>query len=151
MLPSFRFALAAGLLCLAACQRAPDTDGATPPPSPRASTPAAGAATAATPAATPATPAGATPQPAGADVGDDGIADHYACDAGARLSRKDDGSFRAEIPGNPPVRLARIAGSHPPVFTGASLYLRIEGTGEAILSQGDLANELRCKPGQAPA
>lgn len=67
----------------------------------------------------------------------------YACDAGATLTRNPDGSLRAEIPGNPPVRLARIAGSEPPVYTGASLYLRI-GNGEAILSQGDRANELHC-------
>lgn len=228
MLPSFRFALAAGLLCLAACQRAPDTDGATPPPTPRAAGTSAPAAS--PPSASAAARGGADAPTAdyacadgtrvqaafgdhdatlrwpdgrsltlpraesasrgggdayvgdtvslqrdgtrlqlhdgertatdcapatGADAGDAGsddtVAAHYACEAGTRLSRKEDGSFRAEIPGNPPVRLTRIAGSHPPVFTGASLYLRIEGNGDAILSQGDRTNELRCKPGQAPA
>lgn len=70
----------------------------------------------------------------------------YACDAGTTLTRNDDGSFRAEIPGNPPVRLTRITGSEPPVYTGASLYLRI-ADGDAMLSQGDGANELHCTAG----
>jgi hypothetical protein len=30
------------------------------------------------------------------------------------------------------------------VYTGASLYLRIGDGGDAILSQGDRTNELRC-------
>jgi hypothetical protein len=72
-----------------------------------------------------------------------GAAARYACEGDATLVREADGSFRAEIPGNPPVRLAPIAGSTPPVYTGASLYLRI-GDGGATLSQGDRANELRC-------
>lgn len=96
----------------------------------------------------PATPAAST---GAGDSANDMIGDAYACDAGTRLIRKDDGSFRAEIPGNAPVRLARIAGSEPPVFTGASLYLRIEGSGVAILSQGDRTNELRCASSHAPA
>ena len=231
MPPSFRFALAAGLLCLAACQRSPDAD-VVPPPSTGAPTPGTVATAPADatppPMATPGSVASGTggdyacadgtrlqvrfgdhdatlhwsggrslvlpraesaskgggdvyvgetvslqrdgarlqlhdggraatdcSPAASADAGnatnDDAIADHYACDAGTRLSRKSDGSFRAEIPGNAPVRLARIAGSAPPVFTGASLYLRIEDGGDAILSQGDRTNELRCKPGQAPA
>jgi hypothetical protein len=140
MRPAFRLALAAALLCLAACQRSPVAEGAAPPPS--ANGAAANPANDATP---PPAPAAATATPASRG-GDD-----YACDAGARLSRKDDGSFRAEIPGNAPVRLARIAGSTPPVFTGASLYLRIEPDGEATLSQGDRTNELHCSPGKAPA
>jgi hypothetical protein len=36
------------------------------------------------------------------------------------------------------------------VFTGASLYLRIENDGDAILSQGDRTNVLRCTAIQAP-
>lgn len=146
MPPSFRFALAAGLLCLAACQRSPDAD-VVPPPSTSATT---SGSTAPADAATQPVPAG-TRGAANATTDDGAIADHYACDAGTRLNRREDGSFRAEIPGNAPVRLARIAGSTPPVFTGASLYLRIEGSGDAILSQGDRTNELRCTPGQAPA
>jgi hypothetical protein len=67
----------------------------------------------------------------------------YACDAGTTLTRNDDGSYRAEVPGNPAVRMGRIAGSEPPVYTGASLYLRI-GDGDAVLTQGDRANELHC-------
>lgn len=71
----------------------------------------------------------------------------YACDANTTLTRKDDGSYRAEVPGNPPIRLTRIAGSTPPVYTGASLYLRIGNDGDAILSQGDRTNELHCTAG----
>lgn len=236
MLPAFRFALAAGLFCLAACQRPPDAGGVVPAPSTStpstpAPTPGAGIAPAGGAAPPPmATPGGAATTgadyacadgtrlqvrfgdhdatlhwPGGrslvlpraesasrgggdvyvgetaslqrdgarlqlhdgeraatdcatagaADAGsaqrDEAIAGRYACDAGTRLTRKDDGSFRAEIPGNAPVRLARIAGSRPPVFTGASLYLRIEDGGDAILSQGDRTNELRCTSVQAPA
>jgi hypothetical protein len=74
-------------------------------------------------------------------------ASRYACDAGTVLTRNEDGSYRAEIPGNAPIRLTRIAGSTPPVYTGSSLYLRI-GDGGAILSQGDRTNELRCTAGR---
>lgn len=95
------------------------------------------AATDCDPEATAATPGAPREAPPGA------AAARYACDAGTTLTRKDDGSFHAEIPGNPPVRLTRIAGSEPPVYTGASLYLRI-GDGDAILSQGDRADELHC-------
>ncbi len=232
MRPAFRLALAAALLCLAACQRSPDAEGAAPPQSANAAAahpatdampPPAPAAATATPdsrggddyacadgtrlragfgehdatlrwpdgrsitlpraesaskrggdayvgatvsvqrdgtrlqlhdgerAATDCAAAAPADTAAGDATGDGAIADHYACDAGARLNRKDDGSFRAEIPGNAPVRLARIAGSTPPVFTGASLYLRIEPDGEATLSQGDRTNELHCSPGKAPA
>lgn len=232
MLPAFRLVLAAGMLCLAACQRSPDADGVAPPPSPSGTTPRASAPADATPPTTPAAAPGTAGTAGGRDyvcadgtrlqaafgdhdatlrwpdgrsitlpraesaskgggdvyVGDtvslqrdrmrlqlhdgeraatecsaaaaanagdkaggDAIATNYTCEAGTRLTRRDDGSFRAEIPGNAPVRLARIAGSAPPVFTGASLYLRIEDGGDAILSQGDRTNELRCKPGQAPA
>lgn len=95
-------------------------------------------------------PAATTPVAAGTAAADAGAppmtAARYACDAGAVLARKDDGSFRAEVPGNPPIRLTRIAGSDPPVYTGASLYLRI-GAGDAVLSQSDRANELRCIAG----
>ena len=139
MLPSYRFALAAGLLCLAACQRSPDADAEAVAPPPPSS------------AATPGAPAPAPASASAEATADDAIAASYTCDAGTRLTRRDDGSFRAVIPGNAPVRLVRIADSRPPVFTGASLYLRIEGNGEAILSQGDRANELRCTSDQAPA
>ena len=91
-------------------------------PAPTDTTPVAAAAAAAAPAA------------------------RYACDADTVLTRRDDGSFRAEVPGSPPVRLTRIAGSNPPVYTGASLYLRI-GAGDAILSQSDRTNELHCIAG----
>lgn len=77
---------------------------------------------------------------------DGGIAARYACDPGTVLTRNEDGSFHARIPGNPPIRLTRIAGSTPPVYTGASLYLRIGDDG-AILSQGDRTNELHCTAG----
>lgn len=77
---------------------------------------------------------------------DNGAAARYACDAGVALSRNEDGSVRAEVPGNPAVRLTRIAGSTPPVYTGGELYLRIEADG-AILSQADGSNELRCAAG----
>ena len=84
-----------------------------------------------------------TPAASGADVA---AAARYACEGDTTLVRKDDGSYRAEIPGNAPIRLTRIAGSTPPVYTGASLYLRI-GDGDAILSQGDRTNELHCTAG----
>lgn len=83
---------------------------------------------------------------AGSDADGSGIAARYACDPGTVLTRNEDGSFHARIPGNPPIRLTRIAGSTPPVYTGASLYLRIGDDG-AILSQGDRTNELRCTAG----
>lgn len=92
--------------------------------------------------ATAPTTASARASVAGADTA--GGAARYACDAGTVLSRNDDGSYRAEVPGNPAVRLTRIAGSEPAVYTGASLYLRIGDGGNAMLSQGDRANELRC-------
>jgi hypothetical protein len=143
MIRMFRLAVAAGWLCLAACQPAPDANGTASPPS------TTGAA--ANPA-TDAMPPPAAGEPAAAPTfagGDD--YDQYACDAGVRLIRNDDGSFRAEVPGNAPVRLSRITGSDPAVFTGSSLYLRIGPDGTAILSQGDRTNELRCSAGQAHA
>ncbi|MGN6112870.1 MAG: hypothetical protein ACTHOC_07660 [Luteimonas sp.] len=84
------------------------------------------------------------PVAAAAPLASGDAAARYACDGDTTLIRKDDGSYRAEVPGNPPVRLTRIAGSTPPVYTGASLYLRIGDGGDAILSQGDRTNELRC-------
>ena len=152
---AFRLALAAGLVCLVACGRTPDADDSAAPPPARAAAPAAAGAPAAAatppPAAAPGTPATPVASASAGNNAGDAIADAYACDAGTRLTRQDDGSFRAEIPGNAPIRLARIAGSAPPVFTGASLYLRIEGSGVAILSQGDRTNELRCAASHAPA
>lgn len=142
MLPAFRLAFAAGLVCLVSCQRTPDTDDTAPPPADAAPTVVPKAAVS-SPTAPPAAPSIAPPAA--------GIADRYVCEANTTLIRKDDGSFRAEVPGNPPVRLARIAGSDPVVFTGSSLYLRIEPDGTAILSQGDRTNELRCTAGQGPA
>jgi hypothetical protein len=73
-------------------------------------------------------------------------ATRYACEGNATLIRGDDGSYRAQVPGNQPIRLTRIAGSTPPVYTGDSLYLRIGDDG-AILSQGDRTNELHCTAG----
>jgi hypothetical protein len=102
-------------------------------------------------AATTCEPASAAPAPgddtrAGSGPDASGVAARYACDPGTVLTRDEDGSFHARIPGNPPVRLTRIAGSTPPVYTGASLYLRIDDDG-AILSQGDRTNELHCTAG----
>ncbi len=212
MPPSFRLVPVAALLCLAvACQRAPDTEAATPPAAyapasapatsvayacadgtrlrvdfgdhqaalqwgdgrtltlPRAESASKGGGDvyvgetvslqrdgtrlqlhdgARAPTSCEAEPGAAASAPAAAASASPraDIAARYACDAGVVLTRNDDGSFRAEIPGNPPVRLGRIAGSVPPVFTGASLYLRI-GNGDAVLSQGDRANELHCTAG----
>jgi hypothetical protein len=232
MIRMFRLAVAAGWLCLAACQPAPDANGTASPPSttgaaanpatdamapPTAGEPAAaptfgggddyacadgtrlqvafgghaatlrwsGGRTVTLPRAESASKSGgdayvgdtvslerdgtrltlhdgeraatdcaaraASDTASGHATGDDAVADQYACDAGARLIRKDDGSFRAEVPGNAPVRLSRITGSDPAVFTGSSLYLRIDPDGTAILSQGDRTNELRCSAGQAHA
>lgn len=145
MHPAFRLACAAGVLCIAACHRTPDADAGTPAAAAEAAAPAA-----ATPPPAPIVPPAAATAGSTGSAGSESIADHYACDAGTRLSRNEDGSFRAEIPRNAPIRLARIAGSEPPVFTGSSLYLRIESGGDAILSQGDRTNELRCTAARAP-
>src|SRR5690348_8058822 len=74
MRPAFRLALAAALLCLAACQRSPDAEGAAPPQSANAA-----AAHPATDAMPPPAPAAATAIPASRG-GDD-----YACADGTRL------------------------------------------------------------------
>lgn len=166
---SIRFAAALLLLSAAACQRGPARadEAAQAPPAPDA------AGSPAAPEAPPASPAGGAvytcddgsalqvndgtralacdPAPGAAAstaafAPDNGAAARYACDAGVALSRNEDGSVRAEVPGNPAVRLTRIAGSTPPVYTGGELYLRIEADG-AILSQADGSNELRCAAG----
>jgi hypothetical protein len=109
------------------------------------------AATSCEPAAADTAPLAGGPANADANAGAGASGDagaiaaaRYACEGDTTLLRKDDGSDRAEVPRNPPVRLTRIAGSTPPVYTGASLYLRIGEGGDAILSQGDRTNELRC-------
>jgi membrane-bound inhibitor of C-type lysozyme len=102
------------------------------------------AATDCDPATAAATPVAGGSSNADVGVSSDAAAARYACEGDTILIRKEDGSYRAEVPGNPPVRLTRIAGSTPPVYTGASLYLRIGDGGDAILSQGDRTNELRC-------
>jgi hypothetical protein len=99
-------------------------------------------------AATACSPAGAMPKAAVAQpaVATASGAVRYACDPETTVTRNADGSYRVDLPRSPPIRLTRIAGSNPPVYTGASLYLRIERDG-AILSQGDRTNELRCSAG----
>lgn len=67
----------------------------------------------------------------------------FNCDPGTEVTLDADGGGRVVLPDGQIVDLSRIAGSGPTVYTGASLYLRVEGDG-AWLSQGDGSNELAC-------
>lgn len=67
----------------------------------------------------------------------------YDCEAGTTVTVDPSGSARVALPDGQVVGLSRIAGSTPPVYTGGSLYLRIEGGG-ARLSQADRNDELAC-------
>ena len=82
-----------------------------------------------------ATPA---PTPTTADA-----AARFHCEPGTQVTLDADGGGRVVLPGGQVVELSRIAGSGPTVYSGASLYLRIEGD-RAWLSQGDGSNELAC-------
>ena len=70
----------------------------------------------------------------------------FHCEPGTQVTLDADGGGRVVLPGGQVVELSRIAGSGPTVYSGASLYLRIEGD-RAWLSQGDGSNELACTLG----
>jgi hypothetical protein len=112
----------AALLLLAGCNRDAASDAPT---------------TAAAPAAAPA--------PAAPAAGDDaGVTMRYACDGNTTVAILGSDSARVDLPDGPDVTLSKVAGSAPPVFTGADLYFAIGDSG-AHLSQGDRTNELGCQ------
>ena len=80
----------------------------------------------------------AAPAPAATDA----VA-RFDCGSGTQVSLDAEGRARVALPDGRVVGLSRIAGSGPTVYTGASLYLRVEGDA-AWLSQGDSSSELAC-------
>jgi hypothetical protein len=69
----------------------------------------------------------------------------YACDSGTTVTLRAAGTAEAVLPDGQSVRLTRITGSTPTVYTGQLLYFTLdEDGGGARLSQEDAANELRC-------
>lgn len=80
-----------------------------------------------------------------AEAEDAGVTMRYACDAGTGVTVYEDGTARVSLPQGRSVRVSRIAGSAPPVFTGQSLYFTIGEQG-ARLSQDGQASELACRP-----
>lgn len=98
--------------------------------------------------AEPPAPAADTPAPAAdaADARDDaGALMRYACDGDTDVAVLAGDRARVLLPDGRSVTLAKVAGSHPPVFTGADLYFAIGDSG-AYLTQGDRTNELTCQP-----
>ena len=96
-------------------------------------------------ATTPAVDA-AAPGPASAAVEDDaGITMRYTCEGNTSVAIMGSDKARVDLPDGPDVNLSKVAGSAPPVFTGANLYFAIGDNG-AHLSQGDQTNELACQP-----
>jgi hypothetical protein len=89
-------------------------------------------------------PATVTPAPAPASNDDSGITMRYACDGNTSVAIMGD-TARVDLPDGPDVTLSKVAGSAPPVFTGADVYFAIGDSG-AHLSQGDESNELTCQP-----
>lgn len=88
-------------------------------------------------------PAASAPAPASSD--DAGITMRYACDGNTTVAIMGSDKARVDLPDGPDVNLSKVAGSAPPVFTGADLYFAIGDNG-AHLSQGDETNELTCQP-----
>lgn len=82
---------------------------------------------------------------AAAAAGEEGVTMRYACDAGTRVTVFENGTASVELPQGQTVKVSRIAGSTPPVFTGDSIYFTI-GESDARLSQDDQASELTCHP-----
>ena len=89
-------------------------------------------------------PADVTPAPTPAGNEDGGITMRYACDGNTSVAIMGD-TARVDLPDGPDVTLSKVAGSAPPVFTGADVYFAIGDSG-AHLSQGDESNELTCQP-----
>ena len=94
-------------------------------------------------AATATPPAATTPAPAASDEA--GVTMRYACDGNTTVAILGSDTARVDLPDGPDVTLSKVAGSAPPVFTGADLYFAIGDSG-AHLSQGDRTNELGCQP-----
>lgn len=90
-------------------------------------------------------PAGVTPAPTPASNDDSGITMRYACDGNTSVVIMGSDKARVDLPDGPDVTLSKVAGSAPPVFTGADLYFAIGDSG-AHLSRGDESNELTCQP-----
>ncbi|HLT43041.1 MAG TPA: MliC family protein [Luteimonas sp.] len=82
---------------------------------------------------------------AAAPADEEGVTMRYACDADTRVTVFDDGTARVDLPRGQTVKVSRIAGSTPPVFTGDSIYFTV-GENDARLSQDDAAGELACSP-----
>lgn len=91
------------------------------------------------------TDAAVTCRAAGASDSDAAITMRYSCDPDTEVTVFADDSARVALPDGQEVRLSRVTGSAPPVFTGDTLFFSIGDTG-ARLSQGDEANELTCAP-----
>jgi hypothetical protein len=88
----------------------------------------------------------AAPETAAAAANDDaGVTMRYACDGNTTVAILGSDTARVDLPDGPDVTLSKVAGSAPPVFTGADLYFAIGDSG-AHLSQGDRTNELGCQP-----
>ncbi len=116
------------LLALAGCaaERSPapmeDDDAATKQSSPPVSAPASASASA---------------------PDDSEVTMRYTCDNDVHVDILRDGIARVALPDGRVVKLSRIAGSTPPVFTGEALYFSI-GDEQASLSQ-DEGTELACR------
>ena len=74
-----------------------------------------------------------------------GVTMRYACGGNTSVSIMGSDTARVDLPDGPDVTLSKVAGSAPPVFTGADLYFAIGDSG-AHLSQGAETNELSCQP-----
>lgn len=99
-------------------------------------------------AAESAAPAADTPAPAADAAHARDTADalmRYACDGDTEVAILEGERARVFLPEGRNVTLSKVAGSHPPVFTGADLYFAIGDNG-AYLTQGDRTNELTCRP-----
>ena len=93
-----------------------------------------------------AAPATETPAPAAASDRDAaGALMRYACDGDTEVAILEGERARVFLPEGRNVTLSKVAGSHPPVFTGADLYFAVGDSG-AYLTQGDRTNELTCRP-----
>jgi hypothetical protein len=88
------------------------------------------------------TPPATTPASVASD--DAGVTMRYACDGNTTVAIMGSDTARVDLPDKPDVTLSKVAGSAPPVFTGADLYFAIGDSG-AHLSQGDRTNELGCQ------
>ncbi|MFC7300857.1 hypothetical protein [Cognatiluteimonas weifangensis] len=97
-------------------------------------------------AAESAAPTTDAPAPAAAPARDAaGALMRYACDGDTEVAILEGERARVFLPEGRNITLSKVAGSQPPVFTGADLYFAIGDNG-AYLTQGDRTNELTCRP-----